>query len=93
MNYYDIYLLSTVKLNVVCLFVRQSRKKHWLYSNISIVIMASEVIWRPLEAIFDQNLQKVMERSGFWGYVMKKNCSLIRFQRLLEVVSRPKHTN
>ena len=41
-----------------------------------IVILSSEVILRSLEAVFDLKLEKLIEGSNFWGYVIKKKMFL-----------------
>ena len=40
-----------------------------LFENITLV---SEAILRTLEAILNENLQEVIEGSGFWKYVIKQ---------------------
>ena len=39
-------------------------------------ILASEVILRSLEAVFDLKLKKLIEGSNFWGYVIKEKTFL-----------------
>ena len=41
-----------------------------------VMILASEAISRPLEAIIDLKLQKVTEGSRFWGYIIKQKIFL-----------------
>ena len=41
-----------------------------------VMILASEAISRPLEAVFDLKLQKVTEGSRFWRYIIKQKMFL-----------------
>ena len=44
--------------------------------NVGAFIWASEAILRPLEAIFDLDLQKIIEGSRIWGYTIKQKMFL-----------------
>ena len=44
--------------------------------SVGALILASEAILRPLEAIFDLNHQKIIEGSGFRGYTIKQKLFL-----------------
>ena len=74
----------------VRMLARFSRKNGWIFqknpksdypyktwgNNVGALILASEAILRPLEAIFDLKLQKETEGSIFWGYIIKQKMFL-----------------
>ena len=85
-----IYIYKCVSRLSVCVYVPQSRKNGCIYwktpnrtspyifvgYNVGVFILASEAISRPLEAISDLNLQKIIEGSRFLGYSVKHNMFL-----------------